>query len=236
MNSLEEYLSLSNHVRSVFDTGEYAITAENFSNKMNNIKSKYKGYSEGIHLEEPSLLLKKIKDLKKKIDDLKEELIYGGEKEILSKWEDYVKETKNFTSNIEYIVDTLRKQAQLNVEEIQIDPKKIEEIKNKLNYIRNCVSVNIKEFNLKLSELEKMKNNMRDVLYDMLNNILTKDELRLLEYIVGELRGKTNRWLSVEEIYQFAKSNLQLDHSEVGEALKKLVNRKILKEGITLAF
>jgi hypothetical protein len=236
MNSLEEYLSLSNHVRSVFDTGEYAITAENFSNKMNNIKSKYKGYSEGIHLEEPSLLLKKIKDLKKKIDGLKEELIYGGEKEILSKWEDYVKETKNFTSNIEYIVDTLRKQAQLNVEEIQIDPKKIEEIKNKLNYIRDCVSVNIKEFNSKLSELEKMKNNMRDVLYDMLNNILTKDELRLLEYIVGELRGKTNRWLSVEEIYQFAKSNLQLDHSEVGEALKKLVNRKILKEGITLAF
>jgi RIO-like serine/threonine protein kinase len=63
-----------------------------------------------------------------------------------------------------------------------------------------------------------------------------KDELRLLEYIVGEIRGKIKKWLSAEEIYQFAKSNLQLDHSKATEALKKLVDLKILKEGITLAF
>ncbi|RSN71495.1 hypothetical protein [Candidatus Methanodesulfokora washburnensis] len=234
-NSLEECLSLSDHIRSIFDIGEYVTAAENFGNKVNDIKSKYEKCSEEVRLEEPSPLLKKIKELKKKIDDLKEGLIYG-EKEIYLKWEDYVKETKNFTSNIEYIIDTLRKQAQINVREIQIDPKRIEEIKNELDRIRNCVSVNIKEFNLKLSELEQMKNNVRDVLYDTLKNILAKDELRLLEYIVGEIRGKIKKWLSAEEIYQFAKSNLQLDHSKATEALKKLVDLKILKEGITLAF
>ena len=40
----------------------------------------------------------------------------------------------------------------------------------------------------------------------------------------------------MEEVYQFAKSYLELEQSKVEEILKNLVRKGILKEGITLAF
>lgn len=61
---------------------------------------------------------------------------------------------------------------------------------------------------------------------------LTKVKLQLIEFLVRKLRKEKRRWLPVEEIYQFAKEELQLDSSKVAELLSKLVKQGIERAGI----
>jgi hypothetical protein len=43
-------------------------------------------------------------------------------------------------------------------------------------------------------------------------------------------------WLPLTEFYQFAKRELKMKTEEANDALRKLINQGLLKEGVSLAF
>jgi len=77
---------------------------------------------------------------------------------------------------------------------------------------------------------------VKDALHDFLKKVLTYNDVRLIEFLVGKRRRERREWLPVEEIYQFAKVGLQMGPSKVTELLRKLVKQGIIIEGITLVF
>jgi predicted DNA-binding ribbon-helix-helix protein len=223
---LEENIFISSHLPSVFDIEEYSDIAKNFNNIVNGIASKYEDYSRNIQLKESS----EIEKFKEVVDELKKKLV--SERDLVkSKWNKCVERLENFISNIEYTLKFLQK--------LVSDAKKIKEVEDKLTNLRNYINVRrMEEFSLKLSELERMKRDMHNALYEALRDILTRHELLLVEYIVEKLREKKEAWLPIEEVYQFAErdSDLCLDRSRTSEILEKLLRLNILKEGIALAF
>jgi len=209
----------------IFDIERYVTTAKNFDTILKNITSEYEHYSQEISLEDPQSILRKIKDFGSRIDDLKKKLV-SEKSSIDSTWEEYVNATKDFISNIKDILKLFQK--------LSLD---VREIMNQLDVIQRFINIKcITELNLELSKLEKIKHEVQDALYESLKKVLTDDELRLIEFLVKKLRREGRKWLLVEEVYQFAKTDLQMDSSKVAELLKKLATQGILKEGITLAF
>jgi len=225
LDSLEKYKSLSLHALSVFDIEEYVTVAKNFEATLKDIESEYESYLQEIHLENPQSILMKIEDFRARVDKLKEKM--ESEKKLIDlKWNECVNITADFVSNIKY---TLRLLQRLSCN--------VDGIMNQIDTIQNyVVSKRIDEVDLKLSQLEKMKCNVRDALYGALKDVLTKNEVKLIEFLVRQLRMEKRKWLPMEEIYQFAKTDLQIQPSKVTELLRKLVNKGIIKEGITLAF
>jgi hypothetical protein len=169
-----------------------------------------------------------MKELKEIIEELKGKL--KSERDLVySKWKEYVDETKDFISNIKHTMEVLRR--------FIINVQKIKEIEEELNNIQSYISIkDIKELNLRLSELERRKQNVHDMLYETLKDILTREEFLLIEYIVEKTKGKKKErsWIPLEEIYEFAEKKLHLDRPKISTSLEKLLNLKILKEGVTL--
>jgi len=225
VSSLEECETLSLRILSLFDIEGYNIVAQNFKTALMNITSEYESYLEEIRLENPQSILNKIKDFRSRLDNLKKKLAL--ERNLVdAKWKEYVETTEEFISNVK---DTLRLLQRIS--------RNINGITSQLVAIQKHITTKrIDELNLKLSELEQMKRDVRDALYATLKKILTEDELQLIEFLVRKLRKEKREWLPVEEVYRFAKSYLKLEPSKVIELLRKLVSRGILREGITLAF
>jgi len=225
VNYLEECRSLSSYAFSVFDIEEYATIAKNFETALKKLTSEYESYLQEIQLENPQLILGKIKDLKTRISKLKKKLSYERSS-IDSKWEEYVKTTEDFISNINDILRLLKRLS-----------RNVERIKSQLDKIQKHIAEKgINELDIKLSELEQMKHEVRNALYESLKEVLTENELQLIEFLVVRLKKEKRKWLPVEEIYQFAEVNLQIESSRTTEILRKLVNQGILREGIALAF
>jgi len=225
VDSLEECQYLCSYALFIFDIEEYVTAAKKFEAMLKDIASEYESCLKEIYLENPQSILRKIKDLRIRIDDLREKLVHG-ESLINSKWKEYVNATKDFISNIEDILGLLQR--------LSLDVGKS---MNRLNVIRKYIKAKrITELDLKLSELEQMKNKVREILYESLKEVLTNVELQLIEFLVRKLRREKRRWLPVEDIYQFAKAELQIDPSKATELLRKLIKQGILREGISLAF
>ncbi|MCQ5340604.1 MAG: hypothetical protein NO483_02705 [Candidatus Methanomethylicia archaeon] len=226
---LEENTFLSSFYLSVFDIENYSNIARNFDNDVKEIEEEYKSYLQDIQLEEPQLLLKKTEEIRNKVDKLKKKL-EDKRKIIDLRWNNYITEMKNSVSDIEHVLMGLQK--------LISDDNKIRGIEEKLNNIKKHIDyINAKKtIEHKLSELENMKQDIHNTLYVAVKDILTLNELRLIEYIVGKLKGKKKAWLPVEEVYQFVENELKVDRSETSRMLKRLSDLKILQEGITLAF
>jgi hypothetical protein len=228
VNSLKEAIPLSSHLCSIFDIDEYSSIAEKFFHHIVNIVSQYKEHSQNIRLGEPKLLLEKMEELKEIIEELKGKLI-SERGLVYSKWKEYVDETKDFISNIKRTMEVLQR--------FIINVRKIKEIEEELNNIQNYINIkDIKELNLRLSELERRKQNVHDMLYETLKDLLTREEFLLIEYIVEKTKGKRKErsWIPLEEIYEFAEKKLHLDRPKILTSLEKLLDLKILKEGVTL--
>jgi len=80
-----------------------------------------------------------------------------------------------------------------------------------------------------------MKQQVRESLYEALKDVLTREELSMVEYIVRRIREKKKAWLPLKEVYDLAERDLGLDPPKTEEILKKLTELGILKQGVTLA-
>lgn len=224
---LEHNKNLSARLLYNFDIGEYYTIAQNFEVALNSIEDEYKGRLKVIVLEDIRSLLDKVKSLRINMEDYIKKVTQ--EKSFIdTKWKEYTKATEDYISSIKFILEMLRKITNID---------KIEEIKAKLNEIQGNIGVKlVNDLKLRLSKLEQLKYDIHVMLYESIRTTLTEKELRLLEFLVEKVRTEKREWLTINELYQFAKDVLLLEPLETEKVVKKFINQGLLKEGVTLAF
>ena len=227
VNLLDGTMFLALHVLSVFDIEDYNDDARKFADMVKSIMTQYEEFASDIQPKSPEDVKQIVEKSLKAIESF-EDTLSSEKSRIYKKWEEYVKETKEFINNVEYTMKLLKQLIR--------NQEKVEEVKEKLNKLSISINVeSVENFHKKLSELEEMKQEANNALYEALKDVLEKEELLLVEFIVKRIGGKKRAWLLLEEIHEFAKEKLRLDPSKTEETLRKLIGLNILKQGVTLA-
>jgi len=215
----------------IFDLEDYKPKLEEVEKNFNTLLGKLNSLPAEIssHLEEdPKEFLNYVTKEPDLIDHLKD--ISSGFSQIKNDLEDIWNEYKR--STLEYLKHLTRT--------INVVKKKHKELSSifatLLSYI-NSLKLKIDgEFialTIKLSEMEKEKIKIRDKFYELIKNILNRDEILVLETVV-EL-SRRSRMIWVEQIYGIIKSKLNIDSNKINEILSKLVREGYLKLGVSLA-
>jgi hypothetical protein len=226
--TFEDNDKLRDHVLAVFDIKGYDRVAENFNSEMIKVKNEYEKNVKEITLQDAQTLLQKIKSLRPILEDLKKR-IEDAKSPIDKAWSRYAKELNEYIGNIEYTLNLLEKYYEIDVEEITAELREIRE------------TVNIKgvlDLKLKLSEIEQMKNQIHQNFYELVKNqkILEEMELKLLELVVKKIKQEGKVWLSDQELYQVARSELNIQPEKADKVLQKLIEQGLLKKGVSLSF
>ena len=225
---LEASRDFALHIRSVFDIEGYDEEARKFSDLVREVTSQYEEFARAIQPKSLEEIQQTIKRSSERIKDFDAKL--RKEKDNINEmWNKYVEGAREFIGNVENAMRVLKRFIR--------DPERVkEEVERILSELDVHIDVNSPE-NLRknLSELEKMKQEVRDSLYEALKDVLTKEEFSLVEYVVRRIGGKKKAWLPLREVYDLAKRDLGLDPPKTEEMLKKLIELGILEQGVTLA-
>jgi len=217
------------HILSVFDIESYDEEARRFSDLVKEVISQYEEFARVIQPKSPEEIQQAIRESSKKIEHFGARL-ENGKDGINKMWNRYVEEAREFINDIENMMKVLKR--------FIMDPEREKEVRKILSELNDHINVKSPEnLRKKLSELERMKQKVRDSLYEALKDVLTREELSLVEYIVRRIGGKKREkaWLPLKEVYDLAKRDLGLDSPKTEEILKKLIELGILKQGVTLA-
>jgi len=227
LSTFEENDMLREHVLSIFNIKEYDEVAEKFNSVILEVKNEYEKNVKEITLQDAQTLLQKMKNLRSMLKSLAEKIEKA--KPLIDKaWSTYTKESGKYIDNIEYTLELLKKHYTIsNVKEIMAGLKKIRE------------NVNIKEIRnlkLKLNEIEQMKNQIHQIFYELIKPVLKEEEIKLLELVVKKTKQEEREWLSDQELYQIASSELSIQPEKADKILQKLIEQGLLKKGISLSF
>jgi len=228
VNLLETSNSFAQYIFSIFDIEDYQKEAKNYMDMVDHIKSNYEKIANNVKPSTLEEVKRIIEESLRTIGKLTEEL--KNKKDLIYKlWEKYVKESKEFLNNIKNVIKILKRFIK--------DQKKMIEAEKFIDELNELIDVDfLEKLNKKLSELEKMKLEIRNILLEALKDILTIEEFLLIEIIVKKIGGRRNSWISYEDVYKIAENDLKLDPKEITKILDKLIDElKILKRGVSLA-
>ena len=227
VNAEDSFLSfnrLSNNVltkaKQIFDMGDSKSLVNNFEQKIKKIGEEYKLLSETDLPCDPERLLDKIDNLEKNIQLIKEKL----QKELDTVedfWKSFIQQCVSKLTNISELLSILGQHI-----------KECEELISLIESSKEKIAIEkIEESNLKISEVNQILGIVEEEFYDRIKNVLSKDEVLVLEFIVSQKRKQ--KWVPVKEIIENIAGKTQND---VKEVLRKLVEKGILQEGYTLIF
>jgi len=226
LSVFEENDKLRELVISIFDIKGYESVAENFSSAMREVKSEYEKNIKEITLQDAQKLLQRIEKLSEELKNLTKK-IESAKSPVEKFWSTYAMESSKYIDNIECTLELLKKHYPLDVKEIMVDLEKIRE---------NISIKDVRNLKLKLSEIEQMKNQIHQNFYKLIKPILEEDEVKLLELVVKKNKQEGKEWLSEQELYQIMSSELNIQPEKVSKILQKLVEKGLLKKGISLSF
>jgi hypothetical protein len=193
---------------------------------MREVKSEYEKNIKEITLQDAQKLLQRIEKLSEELKNLTKK-IESAKSPVEKFWSTYAMESSKYIDNIEYTLELLKKHYSLDVKEIMVDLEKIRE---------NISIKDVRNLKLKLSEIEQMKNQIHQNFYKHIKPILEEDEVKLLELVVKKNKQEGKEWLSEQELYQIMSSELNIQPEKVNKILQKLVEKGLLKKGISLSF
>jgi hypothetical protein len=193
---------------------------------MHEVKSEYEKNIKEITLQDAQKLLQRIEKLSEELKNLTKK-IESAKSPVEKFWSTYAMESSKYIDNIEYTLELLKKHYSLDVKEIMVDLEKIRE---------NISIKDVRNLKLKLSEIEQMKNQIHQNFYKHIKPILEEDEVKLLELVVKKNKQEGKEWLSEQELYQIMSSELNIQPEKVNKILQKLVEKGLLKKGISLSF
>lgn len=203
-----------------FDTSDYKELVGSSEQNIGKIKEEYKKLISKVDFRKsPEHLLSKIKDLQENIK-LIEEKIQKELNKLEEEWKNYIQR---------YITKLTNMSKLLNVVGQHVKEK--ERLFSQIEGAEKQLSIEkIEESNLTVSKINNMINVIEEEFYEQIKNILSKDEVFVLEFIISH---KEKRWIPANEIINSTAGKTQCDIKEV---LRKLVEKGILQEGYTLIF
>jgi hypothetical protein len=226
LSVFEENERLRELVRYVFDIKGYESIVENFSLEIQEVRNEYEKSVKQITLQDAQSLLQKMKNLRISLENLTKK-IENTRSSIERAWSTYAIEVGKYIDNIEYTLQLLKKHYPLDVKEIMVELEKI----------RKSIGIkDVRNLQLKLSEIEQMKSKIHQSFYKLIRPVLEEKEVKLLELVVKKTRQEGKEWLSEQELYQVMSSELNIQLEEVNKILQKLVEHGFLRKGISLSF
>lgn len=226
LSALEEGTNLGEHVLSIFDLQGYDEIAKNFNSLIEEVTEKYNKNLGSVSLEDTASLLQKLRSLRSALEQLTERI----RKEIPSldeKWYKYAQEKGELIANMEYLEEILQKYYKIDVTKIKANLSKLQEI---------IYTKQLRNVKLRLSEIEQIKEEAHKKFQEVIKTVLEEKELQLLELLVKKTRAERAEWIPIHELQKIAEKELDLQQEETNQILRKLIEQRVLKEGISLAF
>jgi DNA topoisomerase IA len=85
----------------------------------------------------------------------------------------------------------------------------------------------------KLSELEKMRQNIGSEIYSRLGSTLGEKEFKVLELIISNTKSGDKPWLSLGELSEECEKLLGIDRKVLNEALERLTKEELIRTGVS---
>jgi hypothetical protein len=212
--------NLIGKVKEIFDIQEYKDLIDDFEYKINNIKTEYNRLSTIEISENSENLEKKIRELEGNICLIEQDL--KGQLMIIEKhWRDYIQSCIAKLTTMQEILEVLGGKISEKQKLIHLISSKKDEIDVGM----------IEQASLKVSEINKIIEAIEGEFYYSIKNILSREEVLVLEFIINQ--RKKQKWIPLEEIERAFTRNVELN---IKDLLKKLVEKRILQEGYTLFF
>ena len=234
LKNISKTKSFIGKANEIFDLGSYKLKLEEIEKNFNTLLGRINSLPAEIssHLEEdPKEFLNYVTKELDLIDHLKD--IGSGFSQIRDNledtWNEYKQSTFRYLERLTKVIEIITKKQK------DLSPNLVSTLSNDINSLRSKVDREFITLEIKLSEIEEKKRNIRSKFYNLVRNILNNEEILILETIVelSKLKGKRRRttWIEIKEI----KNRLRnVESDEVNRILAKLVKEGYLRIGVSL--
>ena len=221
-----EALELEKHIADVFDEQEPRREADRYKVRMAEIQKSHETTLRDLSLKDARSLVDQTKWARSQLNMLVSE-IKAQVSSAENIWGRYSSNFEGFVEDAKVIIQLVTNKG------YQIDFGNVNEA---IDAFEQILALPLAKLDVKLSSISKMRFGIQERFYDKVRSILTNEELDVLQLVISTLRTNKKEWISDNELFQVAERYLKIDGTKWDSILKKLVEERLLRPGISLAF
>ncbi len=142
------------------------------------------------------------------------------------RWHEYRDSVTEFISHADGIIGAVVKR------EGQLNRSDIDRLKEELARLVEKGSIRVLQSNL--SQIDHLKDDIRNKLYKAVAPFLDEPETRALEVVIAKLERSKEGWIPFSEVHQAVKKSASLTPEQTNEVLQRLIKKRYLRGGVAL--
>ena len=224
LEEVENQQSLLEHARTIFDTSEFDDHVEKFESTLSEHEGERADLGEELP-DDAESLRGQVDTIVDEIEELIED-VQKADSEVQEDWQKYTSDTDQFITRMSELRDIMEEHG-ANIDE--------DEFESHVNQIEEQIEPEmLNEAETLLSTIEDHREQLRSLVEETAEDILSFEKFQILEIVLQESRESDDQWVKATEITTQIEQGAEIDPDKITEYMRELVENDYLVHGVTI--